>query len=285
MFEASNNVSNLAHINSKIQGDEGQNGTNKNCHGKSAKHTIVKVPVGTIIRNQNGTIVGDLCEEGLMFIAARGGAGGKGNTFFTTDKENAPKVCERGPSGENVNYILEMRCIADIGIIGFPNAGKSTLLNAISRAHPKVAPYAFTTLRPNIGMVQYADRFQLAVADLPGIIPDAHLNKGLGIQFLKHVEHCSSLVFLLDASAAQPWVQYESLLYEMGKFNENLSKYPRIVVANKIDKAEAAENLWELKDRVDAKVIGISAKVGTNLKELLQLMRETHVNQKGLNFK
>ncbi|XP_013116974.2 mitochondrial ribosome-associated GTPase 2 isoform X1 [Stomoxys calcitrans] len=280
MFEASSNISNLYHISNNIRGDEGQSGTSQNCHGKNAKHTVVKVPIGTIIRNQNGVIIGDLSREGMMFIAARGGAGGKGNTFFTTDKENAPKVCEHGPPGEDCSYILEMRCIADIGIIGFPNAGKSTLLNAISRARPKVAPYAFTTLRPNIGMIQYADSFQLAVADLPGIIPDAHRNKGLGLQFLKHAEHCSALMFLLDVSSPEPWLQYDTLLYEMNKFSEKLANYPRIIVANKIDMPESKENLMELRERVGMAVIGISAKVGTNLKELLKEMRKVHLKQK-----
>lgn len=279
MFEASTNVSNLYHISNKIHGDEGQRGTSKNCHGKNAKHTVVKVPIGTIIRNQDGVIIGDLSREGMMFIAARGGAGGKGNTFFTTDIENAPKVCEHGPPGEDFTYILEMRCIADIGIIGFPNAGKSTLLNAISRARPKVAPYAFTTLRPNIGMIQYADNFQLAVADLPGIIPDAHRNKGLGLQFLKHAEHCTALMFLLDVSCREPWLQYDTLVYEMTKFSEKLAGYPKLIVANKVDRPEAEENLLELKERIDMPVIGISAKMGTNLKELLKEMRLIHMKQ------
>ncbi|XP_005188660.1 mitochondrial ribosome-associated GTPase 2 [Musca domestica] len=282
IFEASSNVSNLYHISNKIYGDEGQKGTDKNCHGKNAKHTIVKVPIGTIIRNEKGEIIGDLSREGMMFIAARGGAGGKGNAFFASEKQNAPKICEHGPPGEDVSYILEMRCIADIGIIGFPNAGKSTLLNAISRARPKVAPYAFTTLRPNIGMIQYADNFQLAVADLPGIIEDAHRNKGLGLQFLKHAEHCTALMFLLDASAQEPWVQYETLLYEMSQFSKKLASYPKIVVANKVDVPEAKENLLELREKINMPVIGISAKVGTNLKELLKAMRIIHDERKAV---
>ncbi|XP_075168360.1 mitochondrial ribosome-associated GTPase 2 [Haematobia irritans] len=285
MFEASSNVSNLYHVSNNVRGDEGQRGSAKNCHGKNAKHTVVKVPIGTIIRDQNGSIIGDLSREGMMFIAARGGAGGKGNTFFTTDKENSPKVCEHGPPGEDITYILEMRCIADIGMIGFPNAGKSTLLNAISRARPKVAPYAYTTLRPNIGMIQYADNFQLAVADLPGIIADAHRNKGLGLQFLKHAEHCSALMFVLDVSSPEPWIQYDILLYEMSKFSEKMANYPKIIVGNKIDRPEAMDNLLELKERIGMPVIDISAKVGTNLNELLKQMRNIHEQQKSREIK
>ena len=140
-----------------------------------------------------------------MFVAARGGAGGKGNRFFATPKEKSAKICEYGPLGEELVYKLELRSMADIGFIGLPNAGKSTLLNAISRAKPKIAPYAFTTLRPHIGIVQYEDHVQLAVADLPGLISGSHQNKGLGIQFLKHAERCAVLMFVLDASSESPW--------------------------------------------------------------------------------
>ncbi|KAM7354540.1 mitochondrial ribosome-associated GTPase 2 isoform 2-T2 [Cochliomyia hominivorax] len=204
---------------------------------------------------------------------ARGGAGGKGNRFFTTDKENSPKVCEHGAAGEDIVYLLEMRSMADIGIIGFPNSGKSTLLNAISRTRSKVAPYPFTTIHPQIGMVQYAGYFQLAVADLPGIIPDSHCNRGLGIQFLKHVERCSALIYLLDASLESPWLHYERLIYEISSFNNKLTTYTKIIVANKIDKPHAKENLLELRKRIDPNIIGISAKDGTNLNQLLNLMR------------
>lgn len=279
IFEASKDVQNLNHLSSFISGNMGQSGSAKECHGKNAKHTILKVPIGTIVRNNHGVVIGDLNREHMMFVAARGGAGGKGNRFFTTEKENGPKVCEHGPNGEDITYILEMRSMADIGIIGFPNAGKSTLLNAITRARSKVAPYAFTTLNPHIGMVQYADHFQLAVADLPGIIPDSHLNKGLGLQFLKHVERCSALIYLIDASCESPWMHYEKLAFEIKKFNERLADYPKIVVANKIDKSDTAANLSELKSRIDVPVIGISAKSGLNLKILLYEMRAAYENK------
>ncbi|XP_065370963.1 mitochondrial ribosome-associated GTPase 2 [Calliphora vicina] len=275
IFESSKDVRNLNHLCTTIRGEDGQCGTPKECHGKNSKHTITKVPIGTIIRNKSGVIIGDLDREHMMFVASRGGAGGKGNRFFTTEKENSPKVCEHGPPGEDFIYILEMRSMADIGIVGFPNAGKSTLINAITRTRSKVAPYAFTTIHPQIGMVQYADHFQLAVADLPGIIPGSHRNKGLGLQFLKHVERCSSLIYLLDASAESPWLHYENLNYEMFNFNKKLTTYPKIIVANKIDKPEAIANLSELKNRIDGPVIGISAKDGTNLQQLLNLMRLT----------
>lgn len=278
ILEASTDVRNFNHVPSFIRGEDGQSGSAKECHGKNAKHTVTKVPIGTIIRNKNGVIIGDLNREYMMFVAARGGAGGKGNRFFTTDKENSPKVCEHGATGEDIMYILEMRSMADIGIIGFPNSGKSTLLNAITRSKSKVAPYAFTTIHPQIGIVKYADHIQLAVADLPGIIPDSHCNKGLGLQFLKHVERCSALIYLLDASLEKPWLHYESLCYEMLNFNKKLLTYPKIVIANKIDKPNALKNLVDLEKKVGCPVIGISAKDGTNLNELLKLMRKYYKN-------
>uniref|UniRef100_A0A1A9V2B0 OBG-type G domain-containing protein n=1 Tax=Glossina austeni TaxID=7395 RepID=A0A1A9V2B0_GLOAU len=276
VFQATKAVRSLNHLSSNMRGDEGQSGRSKECHGRSGQHMIAKVPVGTIVRTQRGTIVGDLDKENMMFVAARGGAGGKGNRFFTTDQETAPKICEHGQKGEDLTYILELRSMADIGLIGFPNAGKSTLLNAITRARPKIAPYAFTTLQPYVGMVQYSDHTQIAVADLPGIISDSHRNRGLGIQFLKHVERCLILIFLLDASAASPWLYYENLLFELGQFNKKLLEYPKIIVANKIDKIEARNNLPELENKIDSPLIKISAKDGTNLEELLKVMRKIY---------
>ena len=280
IFEASKDVKNLNHISSSIYGEDGQCGRPKECNGKNANHTVVKVPVGTVIRNKQGFIIGDLDRERLMFVASRGGVGGKGNRFFTTEKQNSPRVCEHGPPGEDMVYILEMRSMADIGLIGFPNAGKSTLLNAISRARSKVAPYAFSTLHPHIGMVQYSDYFQLAIADMPGIIPGAHCSKGLGLQFLKHVERCSALVYVLDASAEAPWLHYESLVYELKKFNKMLAKYPKIVVANKIDHENAKKNLVELKRRVDENILAISAQDGTNLESFLYNLRLIYEKEK-----
>ncbi|CAD6996850.1 unnamed protein product [Ceratitis capitata] len=274
IFQATGDVSNFNHILSLIRGMTGENGRSDNCHGKNAQHTIVKVPVGTIVRNKEGKVVGDLNDANIMFVAARGGVGGKGNKFFATAVQKSPKICEYGPEGEDATYMLELRTMADIGFIGFPNAGKSTLLNAITRAKPKVAPYAFTTLRPYIGMVQYDDFTQLAVADLPGLIPDSHLNKGLGIQFLKHAERCKVLLIVLDVSLNEPLKHYEQLLHELSQFSANLAERPKIVVANKMDLPEAKDNLQELQSKLNLKVIPISAKSGTNLSELLSVMRE-----------
>jgi GTPase len=208
-----------------------------------------------------------------MFVAARGGAGGKGNHFFVTSIDQAPKISEYGANGEDFSYQLEIRSMAHFGLIGLPNAGKSTLLRAISRARPKVASYPFTTLQPHLGMVEYDDYEQIAVADLPGLIPDSHLNKGLGIQFLKHAERCTTLLFIVDVSCEEPWNHYFQLIKELEMFSSELANRPKIVVANKIDVPEALENLELLKEKLDVPVIGISAKVGTNVATLLHEIR------------
>ncbi|XP_067621838.1 mitochondrial ribosome-associated GTPase 2 [Eurosta solidaginis] len=280
ILQSSTDVSNFNHILSTIRGIPGEKGGSQNCHGKNAEHTSVKVPVGTIVRDNVGEIVGDLSEVNLMFVAARGGMGGKGNRFFATAIHKSPKICEYGPEGEDVTYFLELRTIADVGFIGHPNAGKSTLLNAISRAKPKIAPYPFTTVRPFIGMVQYDDFTQLAVADLPGLIPDAHLNRGLGIKFLKHAERCKVLLFVLDASSENPIIQYEQLLHEIKQFSPYLAQRPKIVVANKMDLPKAQENYENLQNNLDVKVIPISAKTGSNISTLLFVMREYYEHHK-----
>ncbi|XP_030376639.1 mitochondrial ribosome-associated GTPase 2 [Scaptodrosophila lebanonensis] len=276
VFQASNDVRNLNHVSSVLRAEPGNNGTAKDCHGKNAKHTVVKVPIGTVVRNAQGLIVGDLAHADLMFVAARGGAGGKGNRFFTTDTENSPKVCEYGPPGEDIKYTLELRSMADVGLIGYPNAGKSTLLHALTRAKPKVAPYAFTTLRPHLGIVQYQDHVQLTIADLPGLVPNAHRNKGLGIQFLKHAERCTLLLFVLDASVEQPWTHYDQLMHELQQFGGRLAKRPQLVVANKMDDEASAENFEELQRRLQQPVLGISAKMGHNLAQLLINIRASY---------
>ncbi|XP_060517212.1 mitochondrial ribosome-associated GTPase 2 [Cylas formicarius] len=281
IFEASSHVRDLNQMPTVIAGDSGVKGTNKDCNGKNAQHKVVKVPVGTVVKNAEGKVVCDLCKEGLMFIAARGGAGGKGNSFFVTDVEQAPKICEYGAEGENLQYTVEVKSIAHVGLIGLPNAGKSTLLRAISRARPKVAPYPFTTLKPHLGMVQYDDYEQIAVADLPGLVRDSHKNRGLGIQFLKHTERCAALLYVIDVSLPEPWRHLEILRFELAQFNESFARKPQVVVANKMDLADAEENLPELRSRIDLPVVPISAKFGTNVRKLLEKMRAIYDDNVG----
>ncbi|KAG7205579.1 hypothetical protein KM043_007551 [Ampulex compressa] len=273
IFKVSSQVKDLSHVNSILEGMDGEKGYNKGCFGKNGEHTIVNVPMGTIVRDMDGRILVDLNQRDMMFIAARGGAGGHGNMYFKSDLHQTPEICEYGANGESLQYILEMRSMAHIGLIGLPNAGKSTLLRAVSRARPKVAPYPFTTLQPHVGMVLYDDYEQVAVADLPGLIEESHKNKGLGINFLKHVERCAALLFVLDMSREEPWVDLDVLQNEMSHFNEKLLQRPMIVAANKMDLPNAEENLHALKEKIDLPIIPISAKMGDNISKLLKKIK------------
>ena len=271
IFRASDQVRDLSRVKRKVIGKFGGPGRNKNMAGKDAPHLYIDVPTGTLLRNMEGEVVGDLDIEGASFIAARGGAGGKGNAHFRTSVRQAPEIAESGAEGEKYNYTLELRTMADVGLIGFPNAGKSTLLTAISRARPKIASYPFTTLRPHLGIVQYSDLTQLAVADLPGLLPGAHRNHGLGIDFLRHIQRCSVLVFVLDMEQEQPWEQLDQLKYELEMYQEDLSRRPAAILANKMDVEDADEKLVQLSEMLgkDTEVIPVSGRTGINLATML----------------
>ncbi|XP_047469034.1 mitochondrial ribosome-associated GTPase 2-like isoform X4 [Penaeus chinensis] len=262
----------LEHLSSYMRADSGDPGGNKDCHGKSAENLVIEVPVGTLFK-RDGVVVANLDKEESLFVGARGGAGGKGNAFFTTDVDQAPRVAEFGGKGEFFEYDAELQTMADVGLIGFPNAGKSTLLRAISRARPKVASYPFTTLNPHVGMIHYADHHQLAVADIPGLIEGAHRNHGLGITFLRHIERCRCLLYVLDASQPEPWEQLRILKYELEQYQEGLSNRPHAIVANKIDLPESQENVEELAQHTDLPLVPVSAKMGQQLVPLLSLLR------------
>jgi len=278
IFRANDQVNDLSHIKRKVMGKYGGPGRNKNMAGKDAPHLYIDVPTGTLLRNMEGEVVGDLDIEGASFIAARGGAGGKGNAHFKTSVRQAPEIAESGAEGEKYNYTLELRTMADVGLIGFPNAGKSTLLTAISRARPKIASYPFTTLRPHLGIVQYSDLTQLAVADLPGLLPGAHRNHGLGIDFLRHVQRCSVLVFVLDMDQEQPWEQLNQLKYELEMYQEGLASRPAAILANKMDVEDADEKLVQLSEMLgkDTEVIPVSGRTGINLATMLVRLKRLH---------
>ncbi|XP_033123735.1 mitochondrial ribosome-associated GTPase 2-like isoform X2 [Anneissia japonica] len=210
------------------------------------------------------------------FVAARGGAGGKGNRHFLSNENRAPQIATRGMPGEQRTFELELRVMAQAGLIGFPNAGKSTLLRALSRARPAVAAYPFTTLNPHVGMVEYDDMEQVAVADIPGLIPGAHMNKGLGHSFLKHIERCLCLLYVIDLSQPNPSEQLQHLKYELNQYHPGLADRPHAVVGNKIDLLEAKENLKTLQDGIKLPVIAISAQCKMNITSLKSHLRELY---------
>lgn len=276
IFKANTNLKSLNHLHSVVLGKNGVKGSNKNCHGRSAEHTYVEVPVGTIFRDESGKFMTGLNVIGDYYVAARGGAGGHGNTFFASGENVAPRVAEDGALGEDRVLHVELRTMAHAGLIGFPNAGKSTLLRAISRARPKVAPYPFTTVNPHVGMVEYDDYVQIAVADIPGLIKDAHKNRGLGFQFLRHIERCVCLLYVLDLSVEEPWTQLSDLKYELEQYSPGLSERPHAVIGNKIDLPVSEENLKLLQEQISLPIFAVSAKKGTNINDLLLHLRSLY---------
>lgn len=225
-----------------------------------------------------GELVVDLTEHGQEFVLCRGGRGGLGNRNFATSVRQAPRFAQPGEPGEEGEFLLELRIMADVGLVGYPNAGKSTLLAAISRARPKIAPYPFTTLHPQIGIVEYEDYRRLVVCDVPGLIAGAHRNVGLGHAFLRHIERCRVLVMLLDMAGTDnrlPWDDYCSLLEELELYDPGLLERPRLVVANKMDEPVAESNLRKFKRRLPkTHVLRISAAFGAGLDRLKRRMRE-----------
>ncbi len=223
-------------LNKAQRGAHGEGG---NRHGRRGKDAVLKVPVGTIAREENkGKILFDFVEPGQEFVAAQGGKGGRGNASFATSTHQAPREAEEGRPGEEITLILELKLIADVGVVGFPNVGKSTLISKISAAKPVIADYPFTTLVPNLGVVDVDEFRSFVIADIPGLIEGAHLGHGLGAKFLKHVERTNILVHLVDVSPysqRDPIHDYETVMKELEEFNAQLAKKPQILAANKID--------------------------------------------------
>jgi GTPase len=225
-----------------------------------------------------GEKIADLVQHGERFILCKAGRGGLGNRNFATAARQTPRFAQPGEPGEEGNYLLELRIIAEVGLVGYPNAGKSTLLTAISHARPKVAAYPFTTLHPQIGIVEYPDFFRLTVCDVPGLIEGAHQNVGLGHSFLRHIERCKVLVLLLDMAGTdgrEPWDDYKNLLAELELYDPALLEKPRFVVANKMDETVAEENLKKFKRRIrKTPVLPISAAFDEGIDKFKQMIRE-----------
>lgn len=240
--------------NKIIKGNRGENGEGKNKNGKSAKDIIIKVPPGTVVRdNDTNLLICDLKNHGEEFIVAKGGRGGRGNTAFKTQSNPAPNFSEKGEPGEERYLKVELKLLADVGLVGLPSVGKSTILSKISRSKPKIAAYHFTTLNPNLGVVKTSDGRSFTVADLPGLIKGASLGEGLGDKFLKHIERTRVIAHVIDmggVEARDPITDYQTILKELKEFDPKLLKKQQLIIANKMDLEKASENLSKFKDKI-----------------------------------
>ncbi|XP_008055630.1 mitochondrial ribosome-associated GTPase 2 [Carlito syrichta] len=268
-------VKSLSSVLSRYHGFDGEDGSRKNCFGRGGATLYIRVPMGTLVK-EGDEIVADLSRPGDEYVAALGGEGGKGNRFFLANDNRAPVTCTPGQLGQERVLYLELKTVAHAGMVGFPNAGKSSLLRAISNARPAVASYPFTTLNPHVGIVHYEDHHQVAVADIPGLVRGAHQNRGLGLAFLRHIERCRLLLFVLDLCLPEPWTQLEDLKFELEKYQEGLSERPHAIVGNKIDLPQARAHLSQLQARLGYEVIALSAVTGENLELLLERLKELH---------
>ena len=261
-----------------FKADSGGRGGSNNKTGASSDELVIEVPPGTVVRDaESGGLLGDLVYEHDRIVVAKGGRGGRGNARFTSASRQAPRFAEKGEPGEERWITLELKLIADVGLVGAPNAGKSTLLSVISNAKPKVADYPFTTLEPNLGVMRYDDR-DIVVADIPGLIEGAHEGVGLGHAFLRHVQRTRAIIHLLNGAGEDPLADYNQINVELALYDERLGEKPQIVVFNKIDLPEAQER-WEKVDaelkRRGVKAMVISAATQENIDKLKQTVLQT----------
>ena len=253
----------------------GEHGMSKNQHGKNSPDMIVKVPPGTVVSDADtGEIIADLTEHGQRAIIAKGGRGGRDNTRFATPANPAPELSEKGEPGVERNIIMELKLLADVGLVGFPSVGKSTLLASVSAARPKIAEYHFTTIVPNLGVVETEDGRSFVMADLPGLIEGAHEGVGLGHQFLRHIERTRVIVHVIDMSGQEgrnPYEDYVTINKELEEYNLRLTERPQIIAASKMDMPDSEENLKAFKERLeeDVQIFPISSVTREGLRELL----------------
>ncbi len=262
---------------SRYKAERGEHGKGSNKHGKRGKDVVLRVPVGTIIRDEmTEQIIADLTEHEQEIIAAKGGKGGRGNAEFATSTNRTPRYAEPGGEGENRTIILELKLLADVGLVGLPNAGKSTLISKISAAKPKIADYPFTTLAPNLGIVQAREFQTFTVADIPGLIQGAHQGKGLGIQFLRHIERTSVLAFLIESTDEDPRSTFETLAAELRQFNPAILDKSKLLVFTKKDIADdqILIKLQSFSISSDIPTLIISAVTGDGIQDFIDLAWE-----------
>lgn len=290
VFEATRQLNTLLDLRYKreYRAERGQHGMGKKMHGRDGKDLLIPVPVGTVIKDaETGETLYDLSTAGAKAVVARGGRGGLGNSHFATPTRQVPRYAQPGEEGQEKSLVIELKLLADAGLIGLPNAGKSTLISTISSARPKIADYPFTTLVPNLGVVKFEDHRSFVVADIPGLIEGAHTGTGLGFQFLRHVERTSILLHLVDVSEmgdGDPVENFEKVNRELELYSPDLAEKPQLVVGSKIDAAGAGKRLMALEAHCREKSLvffAISAVTGRGKKELLSFLAseiERHKN-------
>jgi len=285
ILSADSNVFSLDHFRNRtiIKAQNGVQGGSKNCKGKNGKDLVLNVPLGTLVKNAaTKEILFDFSEKNQTWRICAGGKGGKGNSRFKTSVHQAPYICTEGTPGESCKVELELKLIADIGFVGMPNAGKSTLITTMTHTKVKIAPYPFTTLQPNLGMIQYNGGLQLLIADIPGIIEKAHENKGLGLSFLRHVERTSALIFLIELAPYQsrnPYEEFLMLRKEIEAYNPLMLDKPYLVVLNKIDQEGAAELAADFRSRYQKNnLFEISSLHNIGLAELKNAMQQLYLS-------
>jgi len=286
VIESNPHMNTLLHLrfNPEHTGQRGRHGEGSNCSGLDGKSAVVQVPVGTVVYDEEtGARLADFTEEGQSFVVAKGGRGGRGNQHFATSTHQAPTEHEDGRPGQEKKLRLELKLLADVGLVGFPNAGKSTLISRISAARPKIADYPFTTLEPNLGVAQLDDFRSFVVADMPGLIEGAHLGHGLGIQFLRHIERTRLLVHLVDMSETGRDVaeDFETIMGELSSFSDDLAQKPMFVVASKMDAAqepERVEALRQIAQQRELPFFEISSATGQGIEELKYAMAAKVLN-------
>lgn len=276
IFVATNSLSTLLDLRyyREYKAQNGEKGHAKKMHGADADDLVIRVPVGTCVYDDDtGNIIADLTKDGQRAVIAKGGRGGRGNARFASSRNPAPKICENGEPGEKFNLRVELKLLADVGLVGFPSVGKSTLLSVVSKARPQIADYHFTTIVPNLGVVQVKDGRSFVMADLPGLIEGASQGKGLGHQFLRHIERCRVIVHIIDMSGSEgrdPYEDYVTINKELGEYEYRLLERPQIIVANKMDGDEAEENLKKFEEKLgDQKVFPIIAPIHEGIDAVL----------------
>lgn len=277
ILKPNSNIRSLTGFRRRVhyKAERGQHGQGKNKHGRQGTDLIIDVPCGTLVKAKDGKVIDDLTKSGEEAIVAKGGMRGRGNARFVSSSRKLPSFAEKGEPGEEKWIVLELKLLADVGIIGLPNAGKSTLISRISNARPKIADYPFTTRVPNLGVVELEEGRSFVVADIPGLIEGAHQGRGLGDAFLKHIERTAILVHVIDLSGfggTSPIDNYQLVNKEIKLYSPDLAKRPQIVVGNKIDLGEARDNLPKVRDYINQKgetFLAISAATGEGVNELL----------------